>query len=319
MWSEIARPKVITDIVGQRDLVQDVSHWKASNTWPTALLFVGPPGTGKTSTARVIANEMLGEHNNDFNFFETNGSDDRGIDFVRTELKTLLRTKPVGVDRKIVLIDEADGLTSSAQDAMRQLIETYSSNVLVILTGNELEKIRPAIRSRCRTYTFKPITPDEGSARLWDVLVAFDVSRQVLFEWQFHIPTLVEVMNGDMRACLNLLESLPHDENSLEERISSIVALEVENLGAIAIQGEWMKLRSKLHGLLDEGMPLRHVTGTFYKHIRREYNASLTQPVLFDIMCAYGDIMVNIYTWPQDDYSFCDYLVARIRKEVKNK
>ena len=133
MWSELARPKIITDIVGQTDLVQDVQHWKVDNRWPTALLFVGPPGTGKTSTARVIANEMLGEYNNDFNFFETNGSDDRGIDFVRTELKTLLRTKPVGVDRKIVLIDEADGLTSSAQDAMRQLIETYSSNVLVIL------------------------------------------------------------------------------------------------------------------------------------------------------------------------------------------
>ena len=110
MWSEKARPIRIDEIVGQTTLVNDVKSWLVQG-WPSALLLVGPYGTGKTSTARVIAREMLGEDFNEFNYVEINGSDDRGIDFIRNDLKTLLRTKPIGVERKVVLIDEADGLT----------------------------------------------------------------------------------------------------------------------------------------------------------------------------------------------------------------
>ena len=145
MWNEKARPSRIDDIAGNPDLKSDILSWQ-QNGAPAALLFVGPPGTGKTTTARVIANMMLGDEMH-VNYEETNGSDDRGISFIREDLKTFLRVKPVGVDRKVILIDEADGLTTQAQDAMRQLIENYSHNALIIMTANEMEKIRPAIRS----------------------------------------------------------------------------------------------------------------------------------------------------------------------------
>ena len=57
---------------------------------------------------------------------------------------------------------------------------------------------------------------------------------------------------------------------------------------------------------------------SFYRDIRGMFNASITDTTLFDIMCAYGDVMLNIYTWPQGDHAFCDYMVASMRKEVRN-
>lgn len=317
MWSERARPTSIDEIVGQHTLVEDVKSWLVQG-WPSALLLVGPYGTGKTSSARVIAREMLGDEFNQLNYVEINGSDDRGIDFIRNDLKTLLRTKPVGVERKVVLIDEADGLTPAAQDAAKQLMETYASNALVIMTGNELEKIKPAIRSRCRTYTFKPVGNIEGAARLWDVLSLIGVDEDIKLGWSDDLPNLIEIMNGDLRSCLNLLESLPRNSESLSERIRDISAKNMEDLADLATKGEWMKIRGNLHGLLDAGVPLRSVMSTFYRDIKRKFNASITDTTLFDIMCAYGDVMLNIYTWPQGDHAFCDYMVASMRKEVRN-
>jgi|TARA_R110002020_G_scaffold197254_1_gene398320 replication factor C small subunit len=317
MWSERARPTSIDEIVGQHTLVEDVKSWLVQG-WPSALLLVGPYGTGKTSSARVIAREMLGDEFNQLNYVEINGSDDRGIDFIRNDLKTLLRTKPVGVERKVVLIDEADGLTPAAQDAAKQLMETYASNALVIMTGNELEKIKPAIRSRCRTYTFKPVGNIEGAARLWDVLSLIGVDEDIKLGWSDDLPNLIEIMNGDLRSCLNLLESLPRNSESLSERIRDISAKNMEDLAGLATKGEWMKIRRNLHDLLDAGVPLRSVMSTFYRDIKRKFNASITDTTLFDIMCAYGDVMLNIYTWPQGDHAFCDYMVASMRKEVRN-
>ena len=102
-WVETTRPIRITDLVGQSTLTNDMQTWKNNRRWPTALLFVGPSGTGKTSAARIIGRNVLDDFFDDMNYIETNGSDDRGIDFVRVDLKNALRTKPVGAKRKVIL------------------------------------------------------------------------------------------------------------------------------------------------------------------------------------------------------------------------
>ena len=107
-----ASPTDMEDMVGLEKLKIDLNSWQSQQTqMPSALLFHGPVGTGKSTSAHLIGKALLGEHY-DANFIETNGSDDRGINYVRDELKQIMRTKAIGAKLKIILLDEADGLTA---------------------------------------------------------------------------------------------------------------------------------------------------------------------------------------------------------------
>ena len=309
---ENARPLLLSDLVGLDILVKDAKTWKEKG-YPQALLFAGPAGTGKTSASYVIAKHMLGENYDAINFIESNASDDRGIDFIRSGLKTAMRSKGLGVSRKVILLDEADGLTPAAQDAMRQLIEKYSKNALIIMTCNEIEKIRPAIRSRCKTYIFKPVSPQAGADRLLDLL------QDYLTPSHHHRPLatkLVELMNGDLRACIMFLDSI--DLANLEERVDMLEALTEDNSAQLALEGDWNKLRRNLHGLLDTGQSLPSVLYGFYKNIYSHFEEDDSLDNIWDIMAVYGDIMIHKHTWAGDDYSYLDYMVAKMKKEIKN-
>ena len=309
---ENARPLLLSDLAGLDILVKDAKTWKEKG-YPQALLFAGPAGTGKTSASYVIAKHMLGENYDAINFIESNASDDRGIDFIRNNLKTAMRSKGLGVSRKVILLDEADGLTPAAQDAMRQLIEKYSKNALIIMTCNEIEKIRPAIRSRCKIYRFKPVSPQAGADRLLDLL------QDYLTPSHHHRPLvtkLVELMNGDLRACIMFLDSI--DLANLEERVDMLEALTEDNSAQLALEGDWNKLRRNLHDLLNTGQSLPSVLYGFYKNIYSHFEEDDSLDGIWDIMAVYGDVMIHKHTWAGDDYSYLDYMVAKMKKEIKN-
>jgi replication factor C small subunit len=307
---EKSQPQILSDLAGLETLVKDANTWKQKG-FPQALLFAGPAGTGKTSASHVIAKYMLGENYDAINFIESNASDDRGIDFVRSELKTAMRSKGLGVSRKVILLDEADGLTSAAQDAMRQLIEKYSKNALIIMTCNEIEKIRPAIRSRCKIYRFKPVSPEDGAKRLYTLLLPMH-QRNVV---SYSLHKLVELMNGDLRACIMFLDSIDIDD--LVDRVEMLEALTVDNSAQLASDGDWEKLRRNLHGLLNTGQSLHQVLYGFYKNIYSHFDDDDSLDNIWDIMAAYGDVMIHKHTWAGDDYSYLDYMVAKMKKEIK--
>tara|TARA_R110000803_G_scaffold156591_1_gene221152 strand:- start:2848 stop:3795 length:948 start_codon:yes stop_codon:yes gene_type:complete len=307
---EKSQPQILSDLAGLETLVKDANTWKQKG-FPQALLFAGPAGTGKTSASHVIAKYMLGENYDAINFIESNASDDRGIDFVRSELKTAMRSKGLGVSRKVILLDEADGLTSAAQDAMRQLIEKYSKNALIIMTCNEIEKIRPAIRSRCKIYRFKPVSPEDGAKRLYTLLPPMH-QRDVV---SYSLHKLVELMNGDLRACIMFLDSIDIDD--LTDRVEMLQALTVDNSAQLASDGDWEKLRRNLHGLLNTGQSLHQVLYGFYKNIYSHFDDDDSLDNIWDIMAAYGDVMIHKHTWAGDDYSYLDYMVAKMKKEIK--
>jgi|TARA_R110002124_G_scaffold243482_1_gene408621 replication factor C small subunit len=307
---EKSQPQILSDLAGLETLVKDANTWKQKG-FPQALLFAGPAGTGKTSASHVIAKYMLGENYDAINFIESNASDDRGIDFVRSELKTAMRSKGLGVSRKVILLDEADGLTSAAQDAMRQLIEKYSKNALIIMTCNEIEKIRPAIRSRCKIYRFKPVSPEDGAKRLYTLLPPMH-QRNVV---SYSLHKLVELMNGDLRACIMFLDSIDIDD--LVDRVEMLEALTVDNSAQLASDGDWEKLRRNLHGLLNTGQSLHQVLYGFYKNIYSHFDDDDSLDNIWDIMAAYGDVMIHKHTWAGDDYSYLDYMVAKMKKEIK--
>ena len=295
----------VDDLVGQTALKEDIARWgQDAKSVPTALLFHGPPGTGKTSSAVLIARTLLGLEWFDSNYIESNASDDRGISFIRDELKQLMRVKPIGLHKKVILLDEADGLTPAAQDAMRRRIEKYSKHTLLILTCNDLEKIRPAIRSRCAVYGFSPVDPIEGAVRLSKV---YDIdNKDILFK-------LVNLMKGDLRGCINLLDAAG---DAYETRINELES-SLDDSVARALEGDWMRLRSNLHGSLRSGVGLNYVLTGFYDNIYDHFEEEDNLDSIWRMMAAYGDVLVHKHTWIGNQYSYLDYLVAKMKMEVE--
>jgi len=113
-------------------------------------------------------------------------------------------------------------------------------------------------------------------------------------------------MQGDLRACINLLEVLPRKSDALEKRLLKLQKLQDENIMEYVENNEWDKIRRNLHSGLNDGVPLRNLLQGLYNQIRKKFR--------YDIMKAYGDVMLHIYAWPAGDYAFCDYLVAKMKE-----
>merc|ERR1712096_489776 len=147
-WVEKYRPSSLEEVVSQDNIVQTLERLVASEKLPH-LLFYGPPGTGKTSTILAIAKKMYGQNLSQM-VLQLNASDDRGIDVVRNQIKEFSSTRMVfSSAHKLIILDEADAMTSDAQMALRRVIEKYTKNVRFCIICNYVSKIIPALQSRC--------------------------------------------------------------------------------------------------------------------------------------------------------------------------
>ena len=149
IWVEKYRPTTLDDIILDERTLKQVKEFKEEIP---NLLFVGNPGTGKTTLARIIVNDVLG-----CNYLYINASDESGIDTIRHSITNFAQTKSFDGKVKVVILDEADGLTTQAQSALRNTMETYAKYCRFILTANYKHKIIPALQSRCQSLDIKPV------------------------------------------------------------------------------------------------------------------------------------------------------------------
>ena len=197
LWTEKYRPSTIDGYVftdpGQREQIE---YFVKEKSVPH-LLLTGPAGTGKTTLAKILVNELGIDP---YDFLQVNASRDNGVDFLKDKIEGFVSTLPFG-DLKIVLLDEADYLSPNAQGLLRGLMETYQAQARFILTCNMVHKIITPLKSRCTELHINKTDQTEFTARAATVLMSEGID--------FDLETLdsyVRATYPDLRKCLNLLQ-----------------------------------------------------------------------------------------------------------------
>lgn len=198
LWVEKYRPSTLDGYVFFDSTQKETIEYFIKDKSIPHLLFTGPAGTGKTTLAKILVNEL---NIDPYDFLQVNASRDNGVDFLKTKIESFVSTIPFG-DLKIVLLDEADYLSHNAQAILRGLMETYQSQARFILTANHSNKIIGPLKSRCQQIIIDKSDQTEFTSRAATILIKENI--------EFDLDTLdsyVKATYPDLRSCLRLLQT----------------------------------------------------------------------------------------------------------------
>jgi|TARA_R100000482_G_scaffold26222_1_gene8115 replication factor C small subunit len=275
LWTEKYRPEFLHQIKGQEHFVMDAENWIELQNMPN-VLFYGVSGTGKTASGLALTRSILGEDALD-NFFEINASDDRKLETVRTRIKEIAQSGGLGgVPFRIILLDEMDGMTTDAQNALKRIMERYANNVRFIITCNDRTKIIFALQSRCANYHFKPLSYN----------VILDVLNDILSKEghadrfsELEMLAFIKAYEGDLRRTITELQAAVSSDKPLSIQVQSGLK-DYENI-MNEILNKNTKVLSQLHSLLYDGKTIKDIClGLHDVIIEAELDSSLKYKLL---------------------------------------
>ena len=250
MWVEKYRPEKLSDLVNQKEVIGSLTALLKNASEMPHLLFSGSAGVGKTTAAMCLSRQILGQHWRSFTL-ELNASDERGINMVRERVKKFSRF--AGLDTeipfKIIILDEADEMTSDAQTALRRIIEDTAKYCRFILIANHISKIIEPIQSRCAVFKFTSIPEKEVISYL--KLIA---KKEKIKADEKGLQTICEYAEGDLRHSINMLQATASLGTVNESNVKSSAGLtktkDVHAVLKLALDGKILDARNKMIELI---------------------------------------------------------------------
>ncbi len=270
MWAEKYRPKTLNEMVDQVEIVTRLKNFVKERNLPH-LLLVGPAGTGKTTSILCLARDLYGPGYQNY-ILELNASDERGIDVVREKVKNFARTAAIAseVSFKILILDEADSLTTAAQHALRRTMEIYTKTCRFCLIGNYSENIIDPIQSRCSVFRYGLLPEEEVKRHIAGIAKKEGVS--LLPEG---LDAVYEASTGDMRKAINLLQAAAASQGEVDDIaiysvLGKVSPQRVREMITLSMKGEFLEAREILRGLLiDEGLAPEDIIRMVYSELMR--------------------------------------------------
>jgi len=251
MWAEKYRPRSLGDMVDQKTIVERLTSFVKARNVPHCI-FAGPPGTGKTTAALCLARDLYGEGYRE-HLMELNASDERGINVVRETIKTFARSRSIGeIPFKILILDEADNMTSDAQQALRRTMERYTETCRFIMCANYSGKIIEPIQSRCAPFRFTFLPREEH-----DTYIRHIAERENVQLLPDGIEATFEVCGGDLRRAINTLQSAASMNKQVDAKLIYSVTgkaspSDVQKMLNTAIDGDFLGARKQLRDMLQK-------------------------------------------------------------------
>ena len=270
MWAEKYRPKYLDDLTNQKEIILRLKSFVAEKNLPH-LLFVGPAGVGKTTSILALSRDLYGPGYRNF-ILELNASDERGLDVIREKVKNFARTAAIAspVSFKILIMDEADSLTSAAQHALRRTMEIYTRTCRFCLIGNYSENIIDPIQSRCSIFRFGPL--DESDMKSYIKNIATNENIDVVEEG---LDALFQSSQGDLRKATNLLQAAAAtgtviDDITVYEVLGRVSPERIRTMIKLALEGQFIESREVLREqLINEGLAPDDIIRMIYSEIMR--------------------------------------------------
>ncbi len=307
VWTEKYRPDTLEEVIGHENIVDRLKAFVEREELPH-MLFSGPAGVGKTTSAIALAKDLYGDKWKQ-NFNETNASDDRGIDVVRNQIKDFARTRPIDADFKIIFLDEADALTSDAQQALRRTMEKFSSSCRFILSCNYSSKIIPPIQSRCAIFRFNRLDEPDVQKYLRNIVGEEDLDID-----ESGVAAVAKVSGGDLRKATNLLQAASIqgggiDEETVFEVSASLKPEEVKEILMKALEGSFVEAREDLSSLMiDRGMDGLDIIKAIHREV---YNLEIPDRKKLKIIEKMGEFEFRIVEGGSPDVQI-ESLLAQI-------